>query len=129
VTLIDSSAWIEFLRRTGSPTNAAVSKTLGTQPQTCPPVHMELLAGTRTEREWVTTRTALAFAEPLACLESCFEVAAEFYRSCRHAGETPRNHIDCLIAAIAVEHDVELLHNDQDFDVLARYTPLRATRG
>ena len=33
--------------------------------------------------------------------------------------------IDCLIAAIALRHDVTLVHKDRDFEVLARVTPLR----
>jgi predicted nucleic acid-binding protein len=32
---------------------------------------------------------------------------------------------DRLIAAVAVRHDVPILHHDADFDVLARYPPLR----
>ncbi len=32
---------------------------------------------------------------------------------------------DCLIAAVAIRNDVPVLHHDTDFDVLARYTPLR----
>ena len=33
--------------------------------------------------------------------------------------------IDCLIAAVAIEADVPVLHADTDFDVLARHTQLR----
>jgi predicted nucleic acid-binding protein len=29
------------------------------------------------------------------------------------------------VAAVAVRHDVPVLHRDRDFDVLARHTPLR----
>jgi predicted nucleic acid-binding protein len=36
-----------------------------------------------------------------------------------------RRLIDCLIAATAIAADVPVLHADEDFDVLARHTPLR----
>jgi predicted nucleic acid-binding protein len=36
--------------------------------------------------------------------------------------------MDCLIAAVAIREKVSILHNDRDYDVLARYTPLRVER-
>lgn len=54
-----------------------------------------------------------------------FDVAAELYRRCRSAGETIRNFIDCLVAAVAIRADVPLLHNDVDFTALARHTELQ----
>jgi len=36
--------------------------------------------------------------------------------------------IDCLIAAIAIRHDVPVLHADNDFDAIARHTPLKVDR-
>ena len=32
--------------------------------------------------------------------------------------------LDCLLAAVAIREGVPLLHNDRDFEVLARHTPL-----
>ena len=36
-----------------------------------------------------------------------------------------KDHIDCLIAQTAIEHDLLLLHNDRDFDRIAGVTPLK----
>lgn len=36
-----------------------------------------------------------------------------------------RTLVDCLIAAVAMRYEAELLHADRDFDVIARHTPLR----
>ena len=41
--------------------------------------------------------------------------AAALYGRCREQGVTIRSSIDCLIAQIAIEHDLRLLHNDRDF--------------
>jgi predicted nucleic acid-binding protein len=51
--------------------------------------------------------------------------AAELYRLCRGGGETPRKLTDCLIAAVAIRNDAELLCEDADFSVIARFAPLR----
>jgi predicted nucleic acid-binding protein len=40
-------------------------------------------------------------------------------------GETVRKLVDCLIAAVAVRADIEVLHADADFATLARHTELR----
>jgi predicted nucleic acid-binding protein len=33
--------------------------------------------------------------------------------------------LDCLVAAVAIRHNIPVLHRDRDFDVLARHTELR----
>ena len=54
-----------------------------------------------------------------------FVKAAELYRIVRHKGITIRNTVDCMIAAVAIEHDIPLLHNDRDFNPLAEYCGLK----
>ena len=54
-----------------------------------------------------------------------YDEAAALYRACRGEGETVRKLIDCLIGSIAIRADAAVLHNDSDFDVLARHTELR----
>ena len=122
--LIDSSAWIEFLRDTGSPTCLSVDELLGTDIAICEPVWMEILAGARDDRHLADLRKLLATAALLPTQSVDYEEAAALYRSCRRGGETPRKLIDCLIAAIAIRSHVAILHADGDFDVLARYTAL-----
>lgn len=87
---------------------------------------MELLAGVRSPGEGAKLRRRL-LAFPLLALRGLpdFEKAAELYRLCRREGETVRRLIDCLIAAVAIRERATLLHNDRDFDVLARHSKLR----
>lgn len=49
-----------------------------------------------------------------------FQSAAELYFSCRTQGITIHSTIDCLIAQIAIEHDLQLLHNDKDFTYIGK---------
>ena len=57
-----------------------------------------------------------------------FEEAAGLYRAARRAGLTVRSGADCLIAACAIRHGLPVLHNDRDFDLLARVSPLESRR-
>ncbi len=123
--LVDTSAWVEFLRDTGSSVCSRVDALLGEGLSTCEPVRMELLAGARDEKHLDDLRRLLARAELIPTEARDYEEAAALYRTCRRRGETVRRMTDCLIAAIAIRADVALLHADADFDVLARHTPLQ----
>ena len=123
--LIDTSAWIEFLRDTGSPTCRRVDELLGEPIATCDPVRMEVLAGARDESHLTSLRRLLARTTLLPTTSSHFEQAASLYRRARVQGVTVRRLTDCLIAAVALDNDVAVLHADRDFDALARVTPLR----
>jgi predicted nucleic acid-binding protein len=122
VILIDTSAWIEFLRDTGSDTCNEVDRLLTADLATCDPVRMEVLAGARGESHLRRLRGLLARATTLQTGPADYEAAASLYRTCRRRGETVRKLIDCLIGAVAVREGVPILHADTDFDTLARHT-------
>lgn len=122
--LVDTSAWIEFLRDTRSSICVEVDALLDTDLAVTDPVVMEVLAGARDDRHLHDLRGLLARATLLHCRPADYGAAASLYRSCRQRGGTVRKIIDCLIAAVAVRHGVALLHADKDFDVLAAHTPL-----
>jgi predicted nucleic acid-binding protein len=124
VILADSSAWIEFLRRTGSPTNHAMRSLLEGDLAVTEPVAMEVLAGARDERHLRELRALLGRAHLIPCTSADFFEAAALHRACRQSGETVRRLVDCLIAAVAIRAGVPVLHNDGDYDVLARHTTL-----
>jgi len=48
-----------------------------------------------------------------------YDRTADLYRQLRHRGKTIRSTIDLLIAMTAVHHELKLLHNDRDFDIIA----------
>ncbi|MBA2416327.1 MAG: PIN domain nuclease [Geodermatophilaceae bacterium] len=125
--LLDSSAWVEFLRATDSPVHRAVRHELAEgSAATTDAVLLELLIGPSGEDDALRLARMLAGCEQLSQdSPGDVESAAGLYRQCRRAGETPRSVLDCVIAAVAIRHDVALLHRDRDFDVLARHTPLR----
>lgn len=122
--LIDTSAWVEFLRATDSSVCERVDALLGKRIATCDPVRMELLAGARDEQHVNDLRRLLARATVVPTGPGDYENAAVLYRTCRQSGATVRKLIDCLIAAVAIRANVPILHADADFETLARHTPL-----
>lgn len=126
--LIDTSAWVEFLRDTGSRACVRVDELLAEEIATCHPVRMEVLAGARNERHLQDLRGLLARARLLPTLPTDYEDAAALYRTCRRRGETVRKLMDCLIAAHAIRAGLPILHDDADFDVLAQHAGLVVDR-
>jgi predicted nucleic acid-binding protein len=128
VILVDTSAWVEFLRGTGSPGDLRLQAALreGEILASTDVVVMEVLGGARDGAELERLRRLLHSQEFLAAERlSDYELAADVYRRCRAGGETPRNFIDCLIAVVAIRNDAEVLSEDADFLAIARHTSLR----
>ncbi|TAM90410.1 MAG: PIN domain nuclease [Jatrophihabitans sp.] len=125
MVLIDSSAWVEYLRDTGSPEHRAAAAAVadGTA-ATTDAVLLEILVGT----------ASVALARVARLLENQHflaqepildaRAAADIYQTCRREGVTPRSPVDCLIAAVAIREGVSLLHRDRGFESIARCVPL-----
>ena len=123
--VIDTSAWIEFLRNTNSAICNTVDDLLGDDIAITDAISMEVLAGARDEHHLTQLRGLLARATVLATTPADYDHAAALSRTCRRNGETVRKLIDCLIAAVTIQSDAQIVHADTDFDTLARHTQLR----
>ncbi len=126
--LVDTSIWIEVFRKKGS-FDLEAQLDLG-EVVTCLPVIQEVLQGFRDEAAFRKAHRAM-FAFPL--LEdplgrAVFEDATRLYRAARRSGLTVRSSVDCLIAACALRHEVEVIHRDRDYPALARVSALRQRR-
>ena len=125
--LADTSAWVEYLRATGSPMHLRLRDLIAGDGElaTTEVVTMELLAGAAAQDEVVRLRRLLLRFQllPVEGLAD-YEAAADLYRRCRGGGETLRKLTDGLIAVVAIRHGAAVLHRDHDFDVIARHTPL-----
>jgi len=123
VVLVDTSAWL--LQKPSDEFRTLISD----QPVAiCPPVLQELLQGAydqpRMNRVDDIRGNSGMLDSPVPLAR--FEFAGEIYRVARARAITIRSANDCLIAAIAMHHDVLLLHGDRDFDYIAQLFPLRA---
>jgi hypothetical protein len=124
VLLVDTSVWIETLRRPARLTLTEVGDF--DEIVTCLPVVQEVLQGFRDEQAFRKAREAML---ALPIVESplgpaLFEEAVGLYRAARRAGFTPRSSVDCLIAACALRHGLTVVHVDRDYPALARIAPL-----
>lgn len=87
----------------------------------------EVLQGAASEKEFSLLRKYLStqrFYDLKDPVDS-FINAARLYMECRKKGVTIRSTIDCLIAETVLEHNLLLLHNDNDFKAMARVIPLK----
>jgi predicted nucleic acid-binding protein len=117
VILIDTSAWVEFDRATGSTVDRRLASLIAARDDVAvtEPVIMEVLAGARDDRrEQDLRRLMQRFVLLRFDAAVDFEAAARIYRSCRRAGITPRGMVDCMITSVALRHGASLLAADVD---------------
>lgn len=125
MTLVDTSAWIEFLRGSEGKATSYVREHVGVDLAASEPVLLELLAGARqgsqTDRierlllsqRWLTVEPALDY-----------RAAVDVFHATRATGHPPRSLQDCLIAAVALRRDEAVAHRDQDFADISAATGL-----
>jgi predicted nucleic acid-binding protein len=128
VILIDTSAWIEFDRATSSAVDHRLTALIsgGGVIAVTEPIIAEVVAGARTDERERALRRLLGRCDLLR-FDSVvdFDGAAAIYRAGRQAGVTPRRLLDCMIAAVAIRHEVPLLAWDADMIRIADVTGLR----
>ena len=125
--LVDTSVWITHLRGESSAQVKSLNELLAGEDivGTAPIILQEVLQGAdsivRFEK-WRRYFADLWCYTPRHRVET-YVAAARLYQRCRRAGKTPRAGNDCLIAQIAIEHDLVLLHDDRDFEAIASAVP------
>jgi predicted nucleic acid-binding protein len=121
--LIDASAFIDFLNRTGSREDILIEQLiLNNDDIVLADITLtENIQGIKTDREYREVKASLLIF-PILSLKSpdSYIAVAELFRKCRKKGFTIRSTVDLLIAQIAIEHDAILLHNNRDFEAIAQ---------
>ncbi|WP_306367427.1 PIN domain nuclease [Nocardiopsis sp. CC223A] len=132
VYLVDSSAWVEYLRKTDSDTNTFMKELINSSAHlaTTEPVVAELLSGAKSPSQLNNLELLTNGLIQLSLDNRLdFHYSAAIYREARSKGKTIRKLYDCLIAAVALRTDAVLVHCDRDFDHLAEVFPrLRVQR-
>lgn len=126
MVLVDSSVWIELLRGREAPVTLRLRQLLLDGDAVIAPVILqELLQGATSPPHLVRLRKhfcALPMLMPRVEGGTHADAGA-LHARCRWAGLTPRSPHDCLIAQLAIENGVPLLHDDRDFEHIARIEP------
>ena len=118
--LVDTSVWIEVLRRDGDPgvRQTVVELTREGKAAICDMVFLELSAGAGGAHERATLAQMALDLECLRIDDDVWKSAHALAQTCRAAGETVPA-ADLLIAACADHHGVEILERDGHFAQIA----------
>lgn len=122
MVLVDSTVWIGLLRNQDSKPVARLRMLLAQGDAVLAPVIVqELLQGASSLANLERLRAHFLALPMLEARPGAVTHAAAgaLYARCRWAGVTPRSPHDCLIAQLAVENGVPLLHDDRDFEAIA----------
>jgi predicted nucleic acid-binding protein len=127
VILVDTSVWIDFFADRNLPHVDVLEQCIldNEDLALCGIILTEILQGIADD---TTHRRVRRYLSPLIMLpmpETVFVRAADIYRKLRKKGITIRKSNDCIIAATALEHHCQLLHNDKDFSPVAEHFPLK----
>ena len=119
MVLIDTSVLIPLLRGVKTAETKKFDEIVesGIPYGICNYVYQELLQGVRTENQFDLLKNYLDTQRfyDLRMGRESFANAARMLYKCQKAGVTIRKGIDLLIAQIAIDNDLKLLHNDKDF--------------
>jgi len=126
MVLIDSSVWIDFFAARPLPHVAAMESIIEDREDICicGIILAEVLQGIRNDIEFRKTKELFNMLIFLPMPYTVFLRCAEIYRKLRKKGITVRKPLDCMIASVAIENNIPLLHNDKDFQPIEKYCGL-----
>jgi predicted nucleic acid-binding protein len=123
--LVDSSAWIEYLRPNGSPAVKTRVRGLLEREEACicGVVLVEVLRGARTEKDWTAVHESLTALPHIPIDAAVIDKAARWGFQLDRKGATFST-TDRLIAA-AAHGQATLVHRDRDFTRIAAMVRLK----
>jgi predicted nucleic acid-binding protein len=124
--VVDTSVWIDLFAGRDSPQVVFLESLIERKEDICicGVILTEVLQGIRDEKEYSDAESMLANLLFLGMSRETFLLAATIYRALRARGLTIRNSVGCMIAAVCIENEIRLLHNDRNFDLLAAHSEL-----
>lgn len=130
MVLVDTTVWIDFFADRTQPHVAALQKLIEEDADlcVCGVILAEVLQGIRSDSQYRKTKDYFESIILMPMRRTTYEKSAALYRSLRKKGVTIRKPIDCMIASVAIEHALPLLHNDRDFDQISKYSNLKTVK-
>jgi predicted nucleic acid-binding protein len=131
ISVVDSSVWIDFFNKKTTPQIEIVKSSLYTSTKKSPfgimpIIYQEILQGIDNDKQYSLVKEVLLGLEMIDIDQFLYaEKAADLYRYLRRKGVTIRKANDCLIAAVCIDFKYSIIHNDKDFDNIAKYTSLK----
>jgi predicted nucleic acid-binding protein len=130
MALVDTTVWIDFFSGQPLPHVAALETLIENRDDICMCgiILTEALQGIRKDVEFRKTRDLFNTLIFLPMPYTVFLRSAEIYRKLRKKGITVRKPMDCMIASVAIENEIPLLHNDKDFHPIEKHCGLKVYR-
>ena len=125
--LVDTTVWIDLFAARSLPHVVALETLIEDRENICicGIILAEVLQGIRQDTEFRKTRDLFNSLILLPMPYTVFLRSAEIYRKLRKKGITIRKPLDCMIASVAIENDIALLHNDKDFQPIEKRCGLK----
>jgi predicted nucleic acid-binding protein len=129
--LVDTSVWISYFNGIECWQTDSLDRALGEETVLTGDIILaEILQGFNKDSDYRKAKLAL---DSLDCIhlggKGLAIKAASNFRFLRSKGITICKTVDMLIGTWCMESEVELLHNDRDFDKIAGYLPLKIFSG
>ena len=127
MVLVDTTVWIDFFGDNSTPQVARLHELIENDEDLClcGVILAETLQGIHSDSDYRRTKNHLDSLIFFPMHRATFVRAAELYRALRKKGVTVRKPVDCMIASVAIEYNLSLLHNDRDFDHIAKHSKLK----
>jgi predicted nucleic acid-binding protein len=125
--LVDTTVWIDFFAARSLPHVALLESLIERREDICicGIILAEVLQGIRKNSEFQKTRDLFNNLIFLPMHYPVFLRSADIFRKLRSKGITIRKSLDCMIASVAIENDIPLLHNDKDFQPIENHCSLK----
>ena len=128
--IFDTSVWIELIQKQKTPRAQLLRDYIEDNKPIwlTPTILQEVLQGTKNAQQFIKFKSLLSGFNCLMMnpIEAAIK-AAELYSSLRQKGVTIRKPNDCLIAIYALHFEIEICHDDADFDLIAQNSSLKIT--
>ena len=125
--IVDTSVWIDYFNKKENDNTKLVNPFIDNDSiVTIPVIIQEVLQGIRNDSFYfLTLETFLTFKILSYNNLEISIAAASLFRFLKKNGVTIRKPNDCIIAAICINNNFSLLHNDKDFNNIAKHTSLK----
>jgi len=126
MVIVDTSAWVEYLNGSDCPVVSKVDQCLEQDLVGIGDlIYCEIMQGIRYRRQRSRVSSLLLSLPQFDMVGfSIAEKSAENYRLLSSKGITVRKTIDVLIGTFCSEHGFQIVHNDSDFNLMARHIGL-----
>ena len=125
--LVDSSVFIDYFNGINNWHTDELNALLGNELViTGDYILAEVLQGFRNDKDY---KSAKEIMQSFPCFNICNEElaikSADNFRYLRTKGITIRKTVDLIIGTFCIENEIELLHNDRDYEPMGQYLNLK----